>query len=115
MLSSSRKELSITRPIEYNYTSINKKEKVINNVVNIESFLNAKRKPSQNSVTYRMVDQDGCLTPKANQSFLINFNGIFDEQHKSSFIVVDEIWEKLKSKFILTLDEEEYVFNWFKQ
>jgi hypothetical protein len=45
------------------------------------------------------LDLDG-YAPK-NQSFLINFNGIFEEHQKSKF--VDEIWEKyVRSKYILT-------------
>jgi hypothetical protein len=39
-----------------------------------------------------MLDQE-CVTPR-NQSFFINFNGIFDDKNGR----IDEIWEKLKSK-----------------
>jgi hypothetical protein len=98
--------LSITQPIEYTYIAL-KKER---SIVNVETFLGAKRKSSQTSMkSYnRLYDQDGCMTPKANQSFLINFNGIFDEQtpthqqitpqlKQSGFMVCEEIWEKLKS------------------
>jgi hypothetical protein len=87
-------ELSVTRPIEYNYNA-NRKDKP--NVVNIETFLGAKRHASQTSMkNLLMVDQDGC-TPK-NQSFLINFNGIFDDHHRGNKFV-DEIWEKyMRSK-----------------
>jgi hypothetical protein len=106
----------ISRPIEYNYQAAVRNQKLnLNNFINVETFLNSKRKPSQNSLNLFMLDQpEGCQTPK-NQSFLINFNGCFDEHHRNNLVAVDEIWEKLKSNFWLILDDDEYVFNWFKQ
>jgi hypothetical protein len=81
--------LSISHPIEYNFQA---RDIIPSGTVNIETFLKAKRNPSQNSViSLRMYEQDGCATPR-NQSFLINFNGIFDEVHRN----IAE--EKVKSK-----------------
>ena len=98
-----RNDLTISRPIEYIYHAVqpkNSQKLNLNNFLNVESFLNNKRKPSQNSINLFMLDQDGCTTPK-NQSLLINFNGVFDEHHRNNFVVVDEIWEKLKSNDLL--------------